>query len=118
MKLSPQRLATVAQRDGAIAWRVGQWLVDDMVAGHVLLADEIFLSVKQLLARTLLDLAVDHQGRWLVYETQQNLADAIGSVRAVTGRALSDLRDAGFLVREGRALRILDRAGLRAMIDE
>ncbi|MFC9555830.1 Crp/Fnr family transcriptional regulator [Rhodococcus sp. NPDC056960] len=118
MKLSPQRLATVAQRDGAIAWRIGQWLVDDMVAGHMLLADEIFLSVKQLLARTLLDLAVQEGGRWLVYETQQNLADAIGSVRAVTGRALSELRDAGLLVREGRALRILDRDGLRASIPD
>ncbi|MGW8934426.1 Crp/Fnr family transcriptional regulator [Gordonia terrae] len=117
MKLSPQRLELVAQRDGTIAWRIGQWLVDDMVAGHTLLADEIFLSVKQLLARTLLDLAVEEDGRWLVYETQQNLADAIGSVRAVTGRALSDLREAGLLIREGRALRILDRAGLRATID-
>ncbi|WP_319456987.1 MULTISPECIES: Crp/Fnr family transcriptional regulator [unclassified Mycobacterium] len=108
MKLPPKLFATLAQRDGKLAWRVGQWIADDMVTGHAVLADDIFLSVRQLLARHLLDLAVAENGRLIVYATQQDLADAIGSVRAVVGRSISELRSEGLLVRDGRAMRLTD----------
>lgn len=112
MELPPARFAALAQRDGKVAWRVGQWLAHDIVAGHTVLADDIFLSVRQLIARHLLDLASPRQGKLVVDATQQDLADAVGSVRAVVGRILSEFRDEGLVVREGRSLLLLDRDGL------
>ena len=71
-------------------------------------------SVRQRVARHLLDLAADHQrGTYLVAPaTQQALADAIGSVREVVVRVLHDLRDEG-VVRTGRGrVQLLDPARL------
>jgi CRP/FNR family transcriptional regulator len=73
-------------------------------------------SVRQRLARHLLDLAADHQhGPLLIATTsQQALADAVGSVREVVVRILHDLRDEG-AVRTGRGkVELLDPARLDA----
>jgi CRP/FNR family transcriptional regulator len=73
-------------------------------------------SVRQRLARHLLDLGADHQsGPHLVARaSQQALADAVGSVREVVVRILHDLRDEG-VVRTGRGnVQLLDPARLDA----
>lgn len=73
-------------------------------------------SVRQRLARHLLDLAADHQSGPLLVASasQQALADAVGSVREVVVRILHDLRDEG-VVRTGRGeVQLLDPARLEA----
>jgi CRP/FNR family transcriptional regulator, cyclic AMP receptor protein len=73
-----------------------------------------FTSVRQRVARHLLDLASERQqGRALVaHVSQQALADAVGSVREVVVRVLRDLREEG-LIRTGRSgITILDPAHL------
>ena len=59
-----------------------------------------FGSVRQRVAAHLLDLASDRQrpgGRLVAHVSQQELADAAGSVREVVARALRDLRVAGIV---------------------
>ncbi|MFN8519814.1 MAG: Crp/Fnr family transcriptional regulator [Chloroflexota bacterium] len=80
-----------------------------------------FGSVRQRVARHLLDLASERQqGPELVAAvTQQELADAVGSVREVVVRTLADLRTEGIvathrggivIVAPGRLLEVLDPA--------
>jgi CRP/FNR family transcriptional regulator len=62
-----------------------------------------FANVRQRIARHLLDLASDHQpqGELLAPINQQELADAVGTVREVVVRVLRELRDEG-TVQTGR----------------
>jgi CRP/FNR family cyclic AMP-dependent transcriptional regulator len=64
---------------------------------------QAFANVRQRIARHLLDLASDHQrqGELLAPISQQELADAVGTVREVVVRVLRELRDAG-TVQTGR----------------
>jgi CRP/FNR family transcriptional regulator, cyclic AMP receptor protein len=68
---------------------------------HELLEDiseQAFLTVRQRLARQLLLLATTGPGsRLVVVAAQQDLADAIGSVREVVTRNLHQLHEEGFL---------------------
>lgn len=85
------------------------------------IAEQAFLPVRQRLVRQLLALAGPGSGRHLVVSaTQQELADAIGSVREVVTRTLHALQ-AEDLVRLGRdeielldPLRLSDEAGAPA----
>ena len=106
--LPAHRLASLAQRDSRVAWKLGRWIVQDMAAGHQVLSKEIFLSVRELLAWHLLRLAVPDGSKLVVRARQQELADAIGSVRAVVGRAIVDLRREGLIGSEGRTITLLD----------
>lgn len=60
---------------------------------------QAFASVRQRIARHLLDLASDHQrqGELLAPISQQELADAVGTVREVVVRVLRELREEGVL---------------------
>lgn len=60
-----------------------------------------FASVRQRLARHLLDRAVEKGPPLVARATQEELASAIGSVREMVVRVLHDLRDEG-VVRTGR----------------
>ena len=63
------------------------------------LAGNTFGSLRQQIARHLLDLAASRQqGRGLVVNvTQQELADAVGSVRPVVARIIRDFRTEGLI---------------------
>ncbi len=62
------------------------------------LSEQAFLSVRQRLIRQLLDLAAPGAGSHpVVRATQQELADAVGSVREVVTRTLRGLRKEGLL---------------------
>ena len=72
---------------------------------------EAFGSVRQRVATHLLDLASDRQrpgGRLVARVSQQELADAAGSVREVVARALRDLRAAGMVATAADRVVILD----------
>jgi CRP/FNR family transcriptional regulator, cyclic AMP receptor protein len=73
-------------------------------------------SVRQRLARHLLDLAAERQAGSLLRATanQEDLAGAVGTVREIVVRILRDMRDAG-LVRTGRGhVDLLDPVRLEA----
>jgi glyoxylase-like metal-dependent hydrolase (beta-lactamase superfamily II) len=77
----------------------------------------VFGSVRQRVAAHLLDLASDRQrpgGRLVARVSQQELADAAGSVREVVARALRDLRVAEIVATAADSVVILDPARLYA----
>ena len=86
--------------------RVARALIDELTERVLSFIPEIpggaFATVRQRVARHLLDLASAQPERGLVVNSsQQEIADAVGSVREVVVRALRRLRDDG-LVRTGR----------------
>jgi CRP/FNR family transcriptional regulator len=100
----PAVVTGLAERD----LRVARALLDELSERVVTFVAEIpgsaFSTVRQRVARHLLDLASErHHGDRLVAQvSQQELADAAGSVREVIVRVLRELRDEG-VIRTSRA---------------
>jgi CRP/FNR family cyclic AMP-dependent transcriptional regulator len=113
--LPAEKFARLVRKDAQASWAVSRWLVEDMVAGHMVLADDVFLPVRQLLARHMLDLAMRDGRETIVTATQEQLADAIGSVRAVVARALGEMRRMNLIARDPRGIVISDLPGLHGL---
>ena len=112
LRFSPERFRELVAKDAEVGVAVCEKIVDDLLVGQRLLVENVFLPVRQRVARHLLDLAVREDGELIVYATQQDLADAIGSVREVVSRAVMCFRDRGLLQRVARGLIVCDPAGL------
>lgn len=98
--------ASLVQRAAERDARVARALLDELSERVLSFIDEIpsaFATVRQRVARHLLDLASEGQrGSKLVATIgQQELADAVGTVREVVVRALRELREEG-LIQTGR----------------
>lgn len=77
------------------------------------LSDQTFLPVRERVMRHLLDLATPQEGRRLVAPvTQQELADAVGSVREVVTRTLHHLREEGLIETSRDEVTLLDPGGM------
>ena len=76
-----------------------------------------FATVRQRLARHLLDLAAEGASELVVSVSQQQLAEAVGTVREVIVRVLRELRAAGVVRTERNRIVILDPARLIAEQD-
>ena len=118
LKMSPATVRDLAQRD----LRVARALLVELSERARNFVQEIpgtaFASVRQRVARQLLDLAAadrcdeDPNGELAVRLTQQDLADACGTVREVVVRALRQLRDAGIVRTERDRIVLVDPARL------
>ena len=114
LMLNVDAVRTVGRTDATVGWAMAVEVtrrLNEVLEG---LAGNVFGSVRQRVARQLLDLAADRQrGASLVAPvSQQELADAVGTAREVVARTLHDLRAAG-LVRTSRpGLVLLDPDGL------
>jgi CRP/FNR family transcriptional regulator, cyclic AMP receptor protein len=98
--------ASLVRRTAERDVRVARALVDELserVLSFIAEVPSAFATVRQRVARHLLDLASENQtGSELVAAIgQQDLADAVGTVREVVVRALRELRSEG-LLRTGR----------------
>jgi CRP/FNR family transcriptional regulator, cyclic AMP receptor protein len=93
----------LAERDLRVARAVIDELSERVVQFVAEIPDNAFGTVRQRVARHLLDLASDqaHGERLVAAVNQQALADAVGSVREVVVRVLHDLRAQG-VIRTGR----------------
>jgi CRP/FNR family transcriptional regulator, cyclic AMP receptor protein len=116
LRLDPRVVRQTADTDV----RVARALIDELTERVQSFVPEIaggaFATVRQRVARHLLDLAAQRpSGRVLVVGvTQRELADAVGTTREVVVRALRHLREAG-LVRTARdGLTIVDPERLAA----
>jgi CRP-like cAMP-binding protein len=89
-------------------WRIIQQLADISMNANVLLATHMFTPVRVRLARQLLELAKRDDSRLVVLASQQELADAIGSVREVVSRNIVAFKSEGLVARSGRGLELLD----------
>jgi CRP/FNR family transcriptional regulator len=116
--LAPATVRELAQRD----LRVAQALLVELSERARGFVNEIpgtaFASVRQRVARQLLDLAsTQHDdsapaAELAVRITQQDLADAVGTVREVVVRTLRQLRDSGAVRTERDRIVLLDPAQL------
>jgi len=73
------------------------------------ISEQAFLPVRERVIRNLLDLATPRNGRQLVAPvSQQELADAVGSVREVVARTLHQLREEGLIETSRDEVALLD----------
>ncbi len=118
-RLSERTLVATAQRDARVGWTLAEELSRRLYDVLEQTAVNAFGSVRQRVAGHLLDLASNEQrpsGRLVAHVSQQELADAVGSVREVVARTLRDLRVAGIVATEADSVVILDPARLHAAV--
>lgn len=113
LALSAPSIAHAAERDNRLARALIDELSDRVMSFIAEIPGSAFATVKQRVARHLLDLASANQanqdGRELVVTiSQQALADAVGSVREVVVRALRELRADGWIDTGQRGIVLLN----------
>jgi CRP/FNR family transcriptional regulator, cyclic AMP receptor protein len=109
------KLGDAAHQHGAVAWSLAEELNRRLYENLQQTAVNAFGTVRQRVALHLLDLASAQQdpGDPLVAQvSQQELAEAVGSVREVVARVLRDLRSAGLLATVPGGVLIVDPTGL------
>lgn len=116
-RISSRTLTAAARRDPRVSWAIAEELNRRLYDTLEQAAVSAFGSVRQRVAAHLLDLASAQQhpaGRLVARVSQQELADAVGSVREVVARALRDFRVAGMVATTADSVVILDPARLYA----
>ncbi len=98
----------IAQRDVQVAWLLARQASEIVFETIEFLSTNMFEPVEQRVCRHLLDLADVSVEGMVVHVDQQELADSIGSVREVVGRALRRLRQAGLISASRETIHILD----------
>src|SRR5262249_45301056 len=95
--IAPERLRTLAGQHADLATAIAEECATRASDAIEELALLTFGSVRQRIARHLLDLAAAQQqaGELVAAVTQQQLADAAGTVREVVARVLKQLHQAG-----------------------
>jgi CRP/FNR family transcriptional regulator, cyclic AMP receptor protein len=117
-RISARRLTAAARRDARVSWAIAEELNRRLYEVLGQTAVNAFGSVRQRIAGHLLDLASDRQrplGRLEAHVSQQELADAVGSVREVVARVLRDLRTTGIVATSAESVVILDPARLHQL---
>jgi len=114
--LVPARLRALCEQHGPLATAVAAECATRASDAIDELALLTFGSVRQRVARHLLDLAASQQqaGDLVAAVTQQELADAAGTVREVVARVLKQLHHAGMTAGSDGGVVILDAARLDA----
>jgi CRP-like cAMP-binding protein len=112
--LSPRTLRSAVQANPDCMWALFSELARSFLAGHNLLSQNVFQPVRMRVARHLLDLAEKRGDRLFVTASQQDIADAIGSVREVVSRVIIQFRDEGLLRRHDGGYLICEPRGLHA----
>lgn len=106
----PSVVQRAAERDVPVARALLSELSERVLSFIAEIPGSAFATVRQRVARHLLDLASESQrGSELVAAIgQQELADAVGSVREVVVRALRELRQAGLIRTQRNRIVLLD----------
>lgn len=118
LHLSPRALRRVAESDAKNMWPLFTELAKSLVTGQRFLLQNVFQPIRARMARHMLDLSESRGDRLVVTATQQDIADAIGSVREVISRVVLEFRDEGLIRREDGAYVILDRVRLHMVSKE
>ncbi len=109
-------LRALLESDPAVARACAEELARQLFLSFDEIGEQAFLSVRQQVARQLLDLAVHtDEGILVARVNQQELADAIASGREVVSRALRELHEAGLVSSTRAGIVLSDAVGL---IDE
>ncbi len=116
-RISSRALTVAARRDSRVSWAIAEFLTRRLYENLEQTAVNAFGSVRQRVAAHLLDLASAQQesaGRLAARVSQQELADAAGTVREVVARVLRELRTMGIIATAADRIVILDATRLYA----
>jgi CRP/FNR family transcriptional regulator len=111
LMLNVRSLHALGTADVHIAWAVAEEVTRRLYESLYALARNTFGSVRQRVARHLLDLATATRSpgeRFIAPVSHQELADAVGSVREVIARTLRQLRAEGMVETSPHGITILD----------
>ena len=102
-------LRRLAMADPRLGWALAEEVTERLYDVLQAFSGNAFGTVRQRLARHLLDIAAEHQAgsRLVVPIGGQALADAVGTAREVVVRALRDLRTAGIIANSDDGLLVL-----------
>lgn len=96
----------LAQTDARVSWLLARHVSQILFEAVDFLGENLFGSISQRVSRHLLDLASNSPNGLIVRVDQQEIADAIGSVREVVARTLRKLRDCGLIERDSAGITI------------
>lgn len=116
-RISSRTLTAAARSDPRVSWAIAAFVTRRLYENLEQTAVNAFGSVRQRVAAHLLDLASVQQepaGRLAARVSQQELADATGTVREVVARVLRELRTAGIIATAADRIVILDATRLYA----
>jgi CRP/FNR family transcriptional regulator len=115
LMLNVATLQRLGHTDAAFAWAVAEEVTRRLYAVLETFAGDAFGSVRQRIARHLLDLAAEQQRdtRLVARLSQQELADATGTVREVAARVLRQMRDQGLVETTRHGIEVLDPSALQ-----
>lgn len=116
LRINGRTLMALAESEPAIGLALAHEAGDRLRESARELASYAFGSVKERLARHLLELAAESAlGGLVVRASQQRLADAVGSVREVVGKMLAQLGADGLIGPTPAGIRLLDPTRLQVM---
>jgi CRP/FNR family transcriptional regulator, cyclic AMP receptor protein len=97
-----------------VGWLFAEEVTERLTEVLGALAGNVFGSVRQRVARHLLDIASERQqsGSLIAAISQQTLADASGTAREVVARTLHDFREAGLVETSRDRISVVDPDGL------
>lgn len=116
LHLLPDVIDAAARADIQIAYAFASQSSRSLVEFQREIGRQAFFAVRQRVARHLLDLAAPTENGPTVRVTQQELADAVGTVREVVARTLRGLREAGLIRTSARGIVLLDPEALQAEV--
>lgn len=118
LSFSPRTFRRVAQSNAQNMWPLFRELAESMITGQRLLSQNVFQPIRVRVARHMLDLSEKRENGLVVTVSQQDIADAIGSVREVISRVIVQLRDEGLIRREDGAYVIVDPTRLHMVSEQ
>ena len=109
MVFNHANLRRLAMADSRLSWALAEEVTERLYEVLEAFSGTAFGTVRQRLARHLLDIAAEHQAgsRLVVPIGGQALADAVGTAREVVVRALHDLRAAGIVASSDDGILVL-----------
>jgi CRP/FNR family transcriptional regulator, cyclic AMP receptor protein len=115
LMLNGQILQHLGKTEPMVGWMLAREVTQRLYDTLDAVADTAFGSLRQRVARHLLDLAIGHpDGKLVVAATQQELAEAVGSARPAVARVIGELRAISLVTTTPAGLVILDADGLHA----
>ena len=114
LSLNATTLATIAKGDSGIGWAFAEEVTRRLYDVLYELSGNVFGTVSQRVIRHLLDLSEREQASapLVAKVSQQELADAVGSVREVVARVLGELRRSQLVETSAAGIVILDPSAL------
>ena len=101
-------LRAMVAADPVVARTCAEELSKQLFRAFDEVAANAFRTVHQRVARHVLDLAAPEEGLLVARVNQQEVADAVGSVREVVARALRELRERGLIETARDKIIVLD----------